>query len=186
MVFRDSSKGLPGSGKWRQSIDIYDVNGDGYLDILAPSPRLPSNEEDRRPHVWYGDGKGGWSEARLRFPQGSRFFYGGICGGDFDGDGITDLALAMHTMGLKGLRGNGKGGYEAFSDGLPSEEVFTSRAVVAADVNNDGTPDVVSVSELFPKGPALSSGGRLYVCLGSKGGWKCQAFGHEAVRRDSV
>ena len=183
LTFTDSSNGLPATGKWRETIDIYDLNGDGHLDILAPPPRLPSKEADRRPHVWYGNGKGEWSEGHLSLPPGSRYAYGGICAGDFDADKIPDMALAMHSLGLKALKGDGRDGYVELSGELPTVKEFTSRALVSADFNNDGIPDIASVSELSPRRRGVFSlDGCIWVCLRSEEGWKCNPVGQEEVK----
>jgi hypothetical protein len=42
LAFVDSSNGLPLSGQWRHGIAFYDINEDGHIDILAPSPRQAS------------------------------------------------------------------------------------------------------------------------------------------------
>ncbi len=174
--FVESSAGLPNSGKWRHGICFYDMNRDGNLDILAPPPRL-GPESDRKPFVWLGNGKGEWSSLALDVPGNIPYDYGDIAAADFNGDGIPDMALAIHTVGLRGLRGAGKGKFSDFSIGLPSD--FSSRALVAADFNNDGIVDIAAVSEgNFGKmKPAPRKG--ITVCLGSSTGWKCRPVGEK-------
>ncbi|MGM0428313.1 MAG: FG-GAP repeat domain-containing protein [Thermodesulfobacteriota bacterium] len=145
-VFVESSEGLPVSGQWRQDIAIYDVNGDGRLDILAPPPRKAA-EGQRHPFLWQGNGEGGWAEAPLSVPPDIPYDYGGIAVSDVDGDGRADIALAIHGKGVRVLRGTGGGEYADDSGGLPSATEFMSRAVVSADMNNDGTSDLVALSE---------------------------------------
>jgi VCBS repeat protein len=105
--------------------------------------------------------------------------YGDIEGGDFNGDGIPDMALAIHFVGLKGLKGQGENKYIPFPQGLPAREDFATRALTSADFNNDGIPDIAAASEgRFTK---ENSGGKkgAMVCLGSQSEWKCRLIGDE-------
>ena len=175
LTFVVSSDGLPSTGQWRESIAFFDINGDGHMDILAPRPRLASKEYDQ-PVVWYGDGKGKWSESLLDVPPDIGYDYGSIAVADFDGDGTVDIALGMHGQGLKVLKGTSTGEYSDFSEGLPGLGEFKSRALLAADFTNDGISDIAAVSEAkFGEDMAFPSGGR--VCSWSKEGWRCYAVG---------
>lgn len=176
LAFVASSEGLPSTGQWRHSIAFFDIDGDGHMDILAPRPRLASKAYDR-PVVWYGDGKGKWSESLLDVPPAD-YDYGSIAVADFDDDGIADIALGMHGQGLKVLKGTDSGKYVDFSKGMPGKGEFKSRALVAADFTNDGISDIAAVSEAqFGAGNAFPSGGR--VCSWSKEGWRCDRVGEE-------
>ena len=176
-AFVASSEGLPSTGQWRESIAFFDINGDGHMDIVAPRPRLASKAYDR-PVVWYGDGKGKWSESLLDVPTDMGYGYGSIAVADFDGDGTADIALGMHAQGLKVLKGTDSGKYVNFSEGLPDNSKFVSRALVAADFTNDGISDIAAVSEAqFGPDMAFPNGGR--VCSWSKEGWRCDRVGGE-------
>ena len=111
----DWSDGLPSTGQWRQGIAFYDINGDGHLDIAAPPTRKAKKGQDT-PVIWYGDGKGKWSESRPDVPSDIKYDYGGIVVGDFDRDGIADMGLAMHGKGVKVLKGKVNGKYLDFSE----------------------------------------------------------------------
>ena len=175
--FVDSSNGLPLSGQWRHGIDFYDINKDGYIDILAPSPRQASKGYEK-PFVWYGNGGKEWRESQLDVPSEIGYNYGGIAVSDFDGDGIPDIALAMHCLGLKILKGTGNGKYEDFSDGIPPANKFVSRALISADFNNDGISDIAAVSEAgFVKDFSPPSG--LRICYSSGNTWRCSSVGEE-------
>jgi hypothetical protein len=175
--FVDSSNGLPLSGQWRHGIAFYDINEDGYIDILAPPPRQASKGYEK-PLVWYGNGGKEWRESRLDVPSEIGYNYGGIAVSDFDGDMIPDIALAMHCLGLKILKGTGNGKYEDFSDGIPPANKFVSRALISADFNNDGISDIAAVSEAkFGKDFPPSSG--LRICYSSGNTWRCSSVGEE-------
>jgi hypothetical protein len=88
------------------------------------------------------------------------------------------MALAMHGIGLKVLKGKGHGTYIDFSDGLPSKDEFRSRALVCADFNNDGISDIAAVSEArFGKDFPLPSGIR--TCYSAGNTWSCTPIGDE-------
>ena len=175
--FVDSSNGLPLSGQWRHGIDFYDINKDGYIDILAPPPRQASKGYEK-PLVWYGNGGKEWRESQLDVPSEIGYNYGSITVSDFDGDMIPDIALAMHGKGLKVFKGKGQGRYIDFSDGLPSDKEFRSRALVRADFNNDGISDIAAVSEAkFGKDFPPPSGA--WVCCRPDNTWRCSPIGDE-------
>ncbi len=178
LTFVESSTGLPNRGQWRHGLAFYDINLDGHLDILAPPPRKAA-KQDRRPYIWLGNGKGEWSAIRPRVPKKIPYDYGGIAAGDFNGDGIPDMGLAIHVQGLKALRGKGNDRYGPLLKGLPTVNAFATRALVAADFNNDGIDDMAAVSEgRFGKKEIGSRKGAM-LCLGSKRGWKCRHIGSE-------
>jgi hypothetical protein len=169
--FVESSASLPITGQWRHGLGFYDINRDGNLDILAPPPR-DASMPDRKPYVWLGNGKGEWVAAPPRVPSNIPYDYGDIAAGDFNADHIPDMALAMHTRGLWGLKGDGSGTYTEFQEGLTP--YFDSRALVAADFNNDGIQDIAAVAEAdFKSRPSPPRLG-IEVCLGSATGWQCR------------
>ena len=180
--FVDASRGLPATGLWRQGIAFYDLNDDGHIDIVAPPCRKASEKKYAKPVAWYGNGKGEWSETPLDVPSDIGYNYGSIAVSDFDGDKIPDIALAMHgtSHSLKVLRGVGQGKYKDFSEGLPPGKEIISRALISADINNDGTPDIVALSEMpvfkTPDNPHRSP---VWGCFRIGDKWKCDPFGNE-------
>ena len=176
LSFIDSSTGLPSTGQWRQNLAFYDLNKDGNLDILAGPRRLPPPNE-QRPAVWYGNGKGEWSVPQfLDVPPDFYCFYGSIAVSDFNGDGISDIALAMHGIGLKALKGTGDGKYENFSQGMPSGKTFPTRALISGDFTNDGISDIIAVTEFVPN-KAFNSYGGLLGCFVEMDRWFCGSIG---------
>jgi hypothetical protein len=175
LTFVVASDGLPSTGQWRESIALFDIDGDGHMDIMAPRPRKASKEYDK-PAVWYGDGKGNWSASLLDVPGDIGYDYGSIAVEDFDGDGIVDIALGMHAQGVKVLKGTDNGKYVDFSEGLPARGEFASRALVVADFTNDGIPDIAAASEgRFGPDMAYPSGARVFSW--SKEGWSSHPVG---------
>ncbi len=175
MAFVASSEGLPATGQWREGLAFFDINNDGHTDILAPRPRLATKEYGGAV-VWYGDGKGKWSEFPLDMPPDIGYDYGSIAVSDFDGDGTADIALGIHSQGVKVFRGTGDGKYMDFSVGIPKTQEFVSKALVSADFTNDGISDIAAASEAsFGGDNALPSGGRVFSW--SKEGWRSFRIG---------
>jgi hypothetical protein len=140
LTFVDSSEGLPTNGSWRNNVAIADMNGDGFLDIIAPPERAGSNV----PAIFLGDGKGKWKYwDGVKWPFGLN--YGGVAAGDFNKDGHMDLAFAVHLEGLHVFLGDGAGKFTDSSAGLPND--FATRRLMVTDVDRDGYPDIVSISE---------------------------------------
>jgi len=141
--FEKSSSGLPTTGSWRNSLAIADMNGDGIPDIVAPPERKGTNH----PVIFLGDGKGGWKHWATNFPR--TVDYGTAVTADFNRDGKMDVAFGIHLQGVAAFLGDGKGKFTDVSNGLPKRD-FPTRRIAVADVNGDGYPDIVGISE----GPA--------------------------------
>jgi hypothetical protein len=142
--FEESSKGLPGSGSWRNGGDIADMNGDGHMDIVLPPQRAGNGV----PGIYLGDGKGGWSAWQTTWS--TRLNYGSVVAADFNKDKKMDVAFSVHLSGIAVLLGNGKGDFrEVFYD-----RAFPSRRLVSTDIDRDGWMDLVAITE----GPTGRSG----------------------------
>ena len=181
-------KGLPQRGQWRNGFDVADMNEDGHPDIVFG----PSRKGRMRPNIFLGDGAGGWTYwSEARYPN-LPYDYGDAEAADFNGDGHQDLAFGIHLRGLLVLIGDGKGNFEAWSEGIPLERPghggdassFSSRAIDSVDWNRDGRMDLLALGE-GPKGlkTARGRGGRpqinnargLVIFInGGDGTWKAQ------------
>ncbi len=154
--FINISKGLPEKGMWRQNIVLYDVNNDGFKDIITP-PQRKAEPENKRPFIFiWDDETSEWTESDYKFPKIKGYDYGGVAVGDINNDGLFDIALATHSGRIIVLINNNRGGFK--EAGFPSPENFSSRTIELEDMDNDGWPDIVALSEMneeegyIPKG----------------------------------
>ncbi|HUJ12784.1 MAG TPA: VCBS repeat-containing protein [Vicinamibacterales bacterium] len=166
--FEKSSEGLPTTGSWRNSLAVADMNGDGCPDIIAPAERK-GNEQ---PAIFLGDCKGHWKLwTAVKWPR--LLDYGSVVASDFNKDGVMDLAFASHLDSVYVLLGDGKGDFKQVSSGLPQR--FGSRKLVVSDVDGDGNPDIIAISE-GPSGLMASQTpeGRVRVYLNRNHGQQWQ------------
>ena len=141
LMFEDSSAGLPTAGSFRNSLAVADMNGDGHVDLIVPPERGGGSGS---PMIFLGDGRGGWKQwMEVVWPH--PLDYGSVAATDFNKDGKMDLVFAVHLQGLFAMLGNGKGQFEDASQDLPKD--FPTRRVVTSDVDRDGYPDIVSITE---------------------------------------
>ena len=162
-------KGLPGSGQWRDGFAIADMNGDGHPDLVHGPPRKGAAS----PVIFLGDGRGSWRRwDEARFPP-LPYDYGDARVADLNGDGIPDIALAVHLHGLIVLLGDGRGGFTSDGHGLPFSDAathgFSSCALRVADWDGDGRPDLVALAELPGSRPDASGGVAVYLNRGEEG-----------------
>jgi hypothetical protein len=145
------SDGLPTGGQWREGLALADVSKSGHLDIVVS----PARKTLRPPSIFAHDASGWKRVPALQFPS-RPYDYGAIAVGDLTGDGMPDVVLSEHLKGMIALQGKGGGQFEDASGGLPFQErsdtpVFSSQAIVLADCNGDGKPDILALGE----GPRL-------------------------------
>ncbi|HEY1252630.1 MAG TPA: VCBS repeat-containing protein [Thermoanaerobaculia bacterium] len=174
--------GLPQKGLWRASFVLADMNGDGILDIVAPSDRLG----DGKLHVWLGDGKGAFAPWKLSYSENGKpsehfsIDYGGVAVGDIDGDGSLDVVTASHGFGLVSLFGDGKGHFDVVRAGLGAKDM-SSQAVALLAAGGAGKLDLVASrdsSETKEGDPVDKTQVRLYRFVGRDKGWE--------VKRDAL
>jgi hypothetical protein len=116
------------------SLAVGDFNGDGIPDLAT------ANVNSGNLTVLLGNGTGGFVSA-----PGSPVIVGGfpslIVVGDFNGDGIEDLAVTDSQTGVTLLLGNGAGGFVATA-GSPFQTGMIPVSIVAGDFNGDGNLDL--------------------------------------------
>jgi hypothetical protein len=130
----------PGSpfavGDYPTAVVVGDFNRDGIQDLAT------ANYEGENVTVLLGNGSGGFTAA-----PGSPFAVGGsntsLVVGDFNGDGIEDLA----TDGVTVLLGNGSGGFTVAA-GSPFAVGTEPESVVVGDFNGDGIEDLATANYL--------------------------------------
>lgn len=164
--FSPFETGLPKEGQWRNGFKIADIDGDGNLDIVHGPPRKGGS----RPQLLLGDGKGNWKPWSAATYPPIPMDYGDVAVADWNGDGITDLAVASHLRGIVVMVRDAQGRFRPWSQGIDfrapggdgggDTALFTSRAIRAVDWNRDGRPDLVAMGE----------GPRLAVSRGPGGG----------------
>lgn len=163
LKIEDISNRLPVEDLWRQNITLDDIDNDGFIDIIAPPPRKAEGNKNR-PYIFLWDEKNRvWREGNFVFPE-VKYSYGGIASGDFNKDGLLDIAIAMHSNEIKVFLRKGN----AFVDGyFPVDKRCQSRAIEAEDIDGDGWPDLVVLSEFNFSGLAKRCG--IVVALNKNG-----------------
>lgn len=184
------SDGIPQDQLWRQDFTFVDMDGDGVRDLVTAPPR---KGKEPWPHIFLRKGDH-WEQActnvpRHGFPIDQKYIYGGVAVADFDGDGIPEIALAMHETGLRILKSQTKGpcGPWVEWNGLPKQMLhMRSRAIATADMNRDGRVDIVALSEAPSREATFMTPG-LIIFFNDADGWRSQELaGSENLYGDDI
>lgn len=163
LVFAAFDQGLPKKGQWREGFDVADMNGDGHLDIVHG----PVRKGPTKPQIFLGDGQGTWRLWREASYPDFLLDYGDAAVGDFNEDGVPDLALAVHLRGVVAMVAGPDGAFSLWNKGLPYNQPerhegvapFSSRSLEVVDWNGDGRPDLLVLGE-GPQITGMSDAGK--------------------------
>jgi len=139
-----------------------DFNGDGITDLAVTNADLSPGSFNASLAVLIGTGGRTYAAPVLyAVGRGAR----GVVTGDFDGDGITDLAVAnLFSNTISVLRGQGAGGVGngTFAPAVSYPTGAGPFELVAADINRDGILDLAAAlngANAVCVLPGLGSGG---------------------------
>ncbi len=128
----------PTFGTTTRGVTVGDFNNDGIPDLVTASV------DEGLISVFLGNGDGTFA-ARVTYPGPLASDPSTIAVGDFNGDGIQDLAVSDGFSGVETLSiflGNGDG---TFQPQTPFNAGLNPIDVAAGDFNNDGIADLVTV-----------------------------------------
>ena len=154
-------------GNSARSVAVGDFNRDGNLDLAVIHHNWVSLSGS---HVSILLGKGDGT-----FETGADYLPGGdalsIVAGDFNGDGISDLATAgpeEPTGSISLLLGNGDGTFRAALNYLVDARFASS--LIMGDFNGDGKPDLATSGWKYADPPSFGWVGTVSVFLGKGDG----------------
>jgi hypothetical protein len=145
------------AGKFTGCVAVADFNGDGILDLAVANEIYPNSTLS----VLLGNGDGSF-QAPQSFESGGTFPNSMVVG-DFNADGVPDLAVANYKSGTVSIfLGNGDSTFQAAGNYATQSADY----IVVGDFNGDGKLDLAVANAFKP--PATS--GSVSVLLGNGDG----------------
>lgn len=130
---------LPQMRDFSHSTSAADINGDGSVDILVGNMGLPMQVR----YFLINDGKGNFTQNYDLIKVSSKAEYASSALIDINKDGKMDLILGGKNNGSELLSWNGKEFVVKQSLYLKDDADRTITTVSVADLDNDGTPEIV-------------------------------------------
>ncbi|SDM37516.1 FG-GAP repeat domain-containing protein [Pedobacter antarcticus] len=150
-------KGLPAIRTETQSVKLSDLNGDGFLDLIAGN-EVPPNR------LFFNDGKGHFTEHPEKLDLLAPLHTREVLTFDANGDGHPDiLFLNLTSNGGKFekdpttrlLINDGKGNFKDETAKRIPKQTYSSYAGAIFDFNHDGSPDIILSAIKIPPFEAM-------------------------------
>ncbi len=120
---------------------LADFNGDGYSDVIAAVLTPGTNVNDYEINIQLSDGKGKFTQGPI-VDLGSNFVATAIATGDFNGDGLMDVAVLSSSQQALYVALQTATGFE-ISPIQIAESTNGVLNMAVADINGDRRPDIV-------------------------------------------
>ena len=166
-------------GVYAHSVVVVDVNGDGKADVVLGNTFTP-NGPGSNAAVLFGNGDGTF-QSPVSYESGPGNAPS-VVPGDVNGDGIIDLLVVADAVdsnddgAVNVLLGIGGGKFASAATYVPAG--LGSNALVVADLNGDGNPDLVYGNRLFSDACCYSGVG---VSLGNADGTFPPGVGYSSL-----
>ncbi|WP_114836289.1 VCBS repeat-containing protein (plasmid) [Agrobacterium tumefaciens] len=145
-----------------EHVRVTDFNGDGKADVIFVA------EEDGEHQLYFGDGKGNFTNATNRLPGKSQG--NALAIGDVNGDGLTDIVVGNSAESRRGAETSDPRDFLWLSDAerlgyfidasethLPSDKE-DAQGIALADLDGDGDLDMVVANQTPPNRLLLNDG----------------------------
>ncbi len=162
-----------------------DVNGDGYSDVIVGSPKYDFGQiNEGKAFVYYGSSAGlssSWDWTDESNQTGAWYGMRVAGGGDFNGDGYSDIAVSAPFYDNGGtdegkvfIYYGGSSGLISYSysytmEGDQDSARFGYSVASAGDVNGDGYSDLIISAPYYDNG--ATDEGKVFVYYGSSVGF---------------